>query len=64
MDNAVFQPGDKVVLKNNSSVIYIFLSQTETKALCLNPHNVEIELHLVAIEKYTPTPAVRFRSIG
>jgi len=57
-----FQPGDKVVLKNNQKIIYVFLSATDTKALCLNPNNEEIELHLIAIEKYR-RPRVTFRSI-
>jgi len=57
-----FQAGDKVVLKNNSKVIYIFLSATDAKALCLNPDNQEVELYLVAIEKYRP-PGFTIRSI-
>jgi len=57
-----FQPGDKVVLKNNNKIIYIFLSATDQKALCLDPQNQEVELYLVAIEKYRP-PGFTFRSI-
>jgi hypothetical protein len=52
-----FQPGDKVVLKNNNKIVYIFLKKAnEDKALCLSPENREVELYLIAIEKYKPSP--------
>lgn len=63
MDKPAFQPGDKVVLKNNSNIVYVFLSLQGNKALCLTPDNTEIELHLVAIKKYTGS-TVRIRGIG
>jgi hypothetical protein len=64
MDNQEFQPGDKVVLKNNNKIIYILLSINGPKALCLSPDNKEIELHVIGIEKYVPTPSIRIRAIG
>ena len=64
MDTQELKPGDKVVLKNNNKIIYILLSIEGDKAVCLNPNNEKTELYLIAIQKYTPPAAVRFRSIG
>lgn len=54
MAESQFKPGDEVNLKNNRSVIYIYLSDDGTKAKCIDPNNRETFIYLVALEKHEP----------
>ncbi|WP_167459428.1 hypothetical protein [Pedobacter jejuensis] len=47
-----FKAGDKVCLKNNGSIVYIFLSSDGEKATCLNPQNGEEQIWLIALMPY------------
>jgi len=63
MENQEFTAGDKIVLKNNKDIIYIFLFKVgDTYSHCLTPDNKEIDIYTIALEKYVE-PKLFFGSL-
>ena len=52
MSEESFKAGDKVNLKNNHRVIYIYLKDDGDDSWCLDPNNQKIKIPRVALMRY------------
>lgn len=55
MENNQFEQGDKVVLKNDNKIVYIFIKYINNDTCeCLHPNTNKVTFPIVALEKYQP----------
>jgi hypothetical protein len=55
MEEVKFKAGDKVNLKNNQRIVYIYLDNGDgEEAWCLDPNNSKVKIPMVALMHYKP----------